>query len=250
MIKIIIIVLILLVILFFSIYLIRSKNKLKEYFKTSVIVYGIKGSGKDLLFQKVINLNKKKEYFSNINYGFKHNKIEIKDISVSPNTYNDFIIGNIKKIERNEKMEGKDIFISDCGVFLPSTYDSTLNKTYPSFPIYYALSRHLYNQNIHCNTQNLERVWKQLREQADKYIRCIKTIKIFNLFFIKVRFYDKYESAKENLLPMNNLLLNKVNKALIQQYNATHGEIRNGLIVIRKKNIKYNTRYFKNVIFK
>ena len=149
--------------------IILTQKRLKDYFKSSVIVFGSKGSGKDLLFQKVIYMNRKKEYYSNITYGYKHHDISIKDISVAPNTYNDFINGKISTIDRKEEMEGKDIYLSDCGVFLPSTFDSTLNKTYPSFPIYYALSRHLYNQNIHCNTQNLERIWKQLREQSDKY---------------------------------------------------------------------------------
>lgn len=229
--------------------LLLTKKRLKDYFKSSVIVYGAKGTGKDLLFQKVIYMNRKKDYYSNITYGYKHHDISIKDISVAPNTYNDFIHNEITKIDRKEEMESRDIYLSDTGVFLPSTYDSTLNKTYPSFPIYYALSRHLYNQNIHCNTQNLERVWKQLREQADKYIKCIRTIKIFGLFIIRVRFYDKYESAKLNLLPMNIRVLNKQQKALVDQYNATNGEIKNGLVLITKKHIKYDTRHFRRVLF-
>ena len=91
---------------------------------------------------------------------------------------------------------------------LPSQYDTKLYKSYPSFPIFYALSRHLYNSNIHCNTQNLSRVWKALREQADFYIKCIEVKKpfILGLFgFLRIDFicYDKYESANNSLLLKN-----------------------------------------------
>lgn len=42
-------------------------------------------------------------------------------------------------------------------------------------PIFYALSRHLYNNNIHVNVQNLGRLWLKLREQADSFIRVLGT---------------------------------------------------------------------------
>lgn len=248
----IIIALLVLAIMFlcFIINVIKTKHKLLDYFhKNSVIVFGSKGSGKDLLFQKVIFMKRKKKYFSNISYGYKGENIKISDLSLSPNTYKDFINNDITKIPRNENMEGADVYISDAGVHLPSSHDSELNKKYPSFPIYYALSRQLYKQNIHANTQALSRVWKQLREQADKYIKCIWSVNLLGVFLIKVRFFDKYESANNNLLPIKARVFNKISKAFADQYNATNGEIVNGFVLIRKRHIKYNTRHFKEVVF-
>lgn len=252
MLKIIFIIVLIILVFFIFLFIfncITTRSRLLKYFKSSVIVFGSKGSGKDLLFQKVIYLKRKERYFSNIPYGYKYNHVDIKDLSVSPNTYQSFILGEIEKIPRNENMEGADVYISDAGIHLPSTYDSMLSRLYPSFPIYYALSRQLYDQNIHCNTQALSRLWKQLREQADKYIKCIWSIKIFGIFIIKCRFYDKYESAYNNLLPMSLKPFNKYQKAIAEQYRATNGEIVNGFVVFRKKHIKYDTRYFKNILF-
>ena len=116
-------------------------------------------------------------------------------------------------------------------------------------PITYALSRHLYNNNIHCNVQNLSRLWKALREQADYYIIVRRTIKIFGFLVTFYTEYDKYESALNGLLPLESSLLKKLDKTTIEQFHATNGEIKNGYIIQRMKNIKYDTRFFHRVLF-
>jgi hypothetical protein len=228
----------------------NTTNKLiNEYFDNgNVIVYGAKGKGKDLLFQKRIYM-KKKKYLSNISYGYKGEILEVKNLNVDPNTYENFINGDITKCEKNEEYENVDYYLSDGGIFLPCQYDYLLHKKYPSFPIYYALSRHLYNSNIHVNCQALSRVWKAIREQADRFIKCEKVIKLPFILICKIRMYDKYESALNNLLPMKTTLANKYSKALVEQYKATNGEILTRYYVIRKKDIQYNTRHFENVVF-
>ena len=118
-------------------------------------------------------------------------------------------------------------------------------------PVFYALSRHLYNCNVHCNTQNIERGWKALREQADFYIQVKRTYKIFNwLFITKYISYDKYESAKQNLLPIKNRLLNKYSKAENDIYNAQNGEIRIGYIFQTKRKLNYDTRAMEKILLK
>lgn len=213
----------------------------------NVIVYGPKGSGKDMLFQLVIN-KKKKPYLANNSYGGKYTYTEIKDLSVAPNTYKEFIEGNITKIK---KVHGDfiDVYISDAGIHLPSQYDSQLHKIYPSFPIYYALSRQLYEQNIHMNSQKLERPWKAIREQAEYYIKCRGIVKLGWLFVIKYTTYEKYESAKENLLPMGNRIFNKFSKAEQDKYKALNGNIINRYSFIWKWSIKYDTRHFAKKLF-
>lgn len=251
--KIIIILLILALLIGFIWFLyvcISTKNRIVREFKhCNVIVFGKKGNGKDVLFQKVID-TRKDTYFANLDYGGDFNIVSLKDISVSPNTYDDFINGKITKIDKNELMENKDIYISDGGIYLPSQYDTKLYKTYPSFPIFYALSRHLYNNNVHVNTQNLSRVWKALREQADYYIKCRGVLNLGFGLLVKTTEYEKYESALNGVEPIKALLFNKINKADIQQYVAKNGFIKKGFIFIFKKHIKYDTRAFSKIIFK
>jgi len=216
--------------------------------KCNVVVAGKKGTGKDLIFNKVIN-KRHDHYYSNIKYGGKCKVISLKAVSVMPNTYKDFINENVTKISRTFR-EKKDIYISDGGIFLPSYMDSTLYKTYPSMPIYYALSRHLYNHNLHVNVQNYERLWKALREQADFFITCKKTIKIFGIFFTKCITYDKLQSAMQGLLPIKSRFLNKYSKAEVDLFNSQNGEIKSGWVIQFKHNIHYDTRAFEKVILK
>ena len=180
-----------------AIFIIRShfftKHLVKEFRTCNVIVAGKKGTGKDLLFQHIIN-KRKEPYYANIDYGGKYEHIDLKDVSARPNTFKEFIEGEIKPIERRFE-EKRDIYISDGGVFLPSFADTLLDKIYPSMPVYYALSRHSADHNIHANVQNFERLWKKLREQADAYVLVKGRIKLPHFILVKAIWYDKLQSA-------------------------------------------------------
>lgn len=222
---------------------------LHHFKKGNCIVYGKKGCGKDLLTQWVI---KKRgcDYWSNINYGYKFHPITTGCLSVAPNTFENFIDNDIKKPKVNRLFENEDIYLSDVGVYLPSQYDSLLHKKFPSFPIYYALSRHLASHNIHANTQNLERAWKALREQADFFIRCKKTFKLLGLLITTGYTYEEYNSAKLNLLPFPKPLIeSKESKSLREQFNATNGQIQKFFVIQKIKNIKYDTRAFEKIVY-
>jgi len=252
MIAIIIIIIVAIGLLITIVWLIRQAlftHYIVSYFKKcNVVVAGKKGTGKDLIFNKVIN-KRHDYYYSNIKYGGKCKLISLKQVSVSPNTYKEFINENVTKISRTFK-EKKDIYISDGGIFLPSYMDATLYKTYPSMPIYYALSRHLYNHNLHVNVQNYERLWKALREQADFFVTCKKTIKIFGIFFTKCITYDKLQSAMQGLLPLKARFLNKYSKAEVDLFNSQNGEIKSGWVIQFKHNIHYDTRAFEKIILR
>lgn len=225
-----------------------NTHVLVELFKSgNVIIFGKKRKGKDILTQIVIN-KRKKPYLANNTYGGKYEHVEIKDLSVSPNTYAEFISGKITKIPKTHE-DNIDVYISDAGIHLPSQYDSILHKKYPSFPIYYALSGQLYKQNIHMNTQALERPWKAIREQADTYIKVHKTTKIGPLFIITYTTYDKYTSAKAEMQPMGNRIFNKYSKAEQDKFKAENGNIVNRYSFIWKWQIKYDTRHFAKKIF-
>lgn len=228
-----------------------TTQKLKNFFsKNNVIVFGKKGSGKDLLFQHIIN-KRHKPYYSNISYGGKFRKGSFEMLNLGSNTYENFISGNIEKVSKKTKpFEDKDFYFSDAGIHIPSQYDSLLHKKYKGLPISYALSRHLWNNNIHVNTQNLERVWKALREQADSYIRVRKTRGFFLLWLkVEITLYDKYESAKNNLSPVSRRVWNKYSRAERDVYNATNGLVEDRFFLIRKSKISYDTRAYHKLIF-
>lgn len=242
------------IILFIIHLVITSTHQLikKSFKKCNVIVAGKKGSGKDCVFQWVIKKRSKDKYnhyWSNISYGYNYHHIKLSDISCSPNTFENFINNDVKQCKYC-LYEKEDIYISDIGVYLPSQYDSLLHKKYPSLPIYYALSRHLAIHNVHCNVQNIERGWKALREQSDFFMITKKTIKVFGILFTSGILYDKYTSALNGLLPFKKSFFeNKETKALRLQYESTNGTIKKFLIAQKVKNIKYNTRAFRDIVY-
>lgn len=228
---------------------ITNSNTLWHFKHCNVLVAGKKGSGKDILFQWVIN-KRRDFYYGNISYGGPHKLVNLKQVSCDPNSYDNIVNDKIVK-NKHFFREKKDIYISDIGIYLPSYMDSKLYVKFPSMPIYYALSRHLADNNVHCNTQNIERGWKALREQADFYIQVKRTWKIFNFFFItKYYSYDNYESARQNLKPIKTRLMNKYSKAEVDQYNAMHGEIRRGFIFQIRPKLKYDTRAMEKILLK
>lgn len=240
-----------LALLFLLIFFIRSwlytRHLVREFRACNVIVAGKKGTGKDLLFQHIIN-KRKEPYYSNIDYGGKCEIVRLKEVSADPNDFRHFIEGNIRQIDRRFE-EKRDIYISDGGVFLPSFADTLLDKVYPSMPVYYALSRHSAEHNIHVNVQNFERVWKKLREQADSYVLVKGRIKLPHFILVKSIWYDKLQSAMQALEPVKTRLLNKFSKAEVDIYKATNGNIKVGWCIIPKRKIKYDTRAFEKVLY-
>ena len=233
-----------------SIRLFNDKTLLLYAFKkNNVIVYGKKGTGKDLIFNYVIN-HRRVKCCSNIQFNKKYCDIQnISDFELRSITYNDLIDNTFDKQDKTF-IEKKDFYISDAGIYLPSQYSALLDKKYKSFPIVYALSRHLGQFNIHANAQALGRVWNKLREQADSFISCRRTYKIFGFLITKCIYYDKYESANSNLLPFRaGSLSSKEKKALKAQFEATNGVVRTLYILQYKRNIKYDTRAFHEIIF-
>ena len=75
----------------------------------NVIVFGKKGTGKDLIFQYVIN-KRKDYYYSNISYGGDYKNVKLKDVSCAPNDYNKIVNDEIIKSKHLFK-ENKDIYI-------------------------------------------------------------------------------------------------------------------------------------------
>lgn len=275
----------------------------------NIIVYGSKGTGKDLMTQlivikrykkayikrvkkikkelkkqgqyNVIELQKKVTdyfnehplYLSNMDYGYGGKIVELKQLNVGVNTYDNMIDNNPVIIEKNELMEGLDYYHSDTGIALPSFADNKLTKDYIGLALYYPLSRQLYNQNIMFNSQALPRVWIKLREQQDGFIKLLGTVpanksllkklwKFLPLFrnhlFIKARYYEIFESAQAGIMPFKSI--NAIGKtasplyltagtATQKEYDAKNGKIKNLLMMITIKEIRYDTRYYHQLFF-
>lgn len=230
-------------------HLFTSKRILDAFRSGSVMVSGRKRYGKGVLFQYVISKRKEK-YFCNIDYGGDYRHIDMKEMLLGENTYHNFINGEVVKCDKNKALEGHDIYIDDGGVYLPSQADSYLHKIYPSLPITYALSGHMWANGIHVNTQRLDRVWKALREQADYFIlmrkKCLKLPFFIVLFTTE---YTKYESALRELSPMKSTLFNKYSKAEKDLFKANNGFVKDGLLIVSKRRLKYDTRAFHEVIY-
>lgn len=222
---------------------------LKQFDRCNCFVFGKQRYGKDLFFQLVIK-KRKLQYYANLDYGYKFlNSISVSDLSVSPNTFENLISGDILPIEK-KFVESADFYLSDVGNILPSQYDYLLHKKYPSFPIFYALSKQLYDAHVHGNSQALSRPWKVLREQADFYFECLGTTRGIGCLKIRVRTYEKYETAKLGLLPFKlPLRSGKEGKVAKAQFDSTHGIIKEGIVKIKIKDIKYDSRAFHELFF-
>lgn len=224
-------------------------SKIIYHFKRSnIIIFGYKSSGKDLVTNKFINkLNE--PYYANMPYtkdekNYMH--VDVKDLSLSPNSPIDFIDGKVIKTP-HKFMESTNCYISDIQVHLPNYLDSKLYVKFPSLPIFYPLSSQLYDMNIIFNCQDINRGWKALREQADYFICCKRTFKIFGVLFTKIYGYEKFETAQKRMLPVKTRFFNKYSKAEVDIYRATNGEIIDGWIIQSIKNVHYDTRHFEKV---
>lgn len=233
---------------------------IKLFENGNVCVVGLRGCGKDMLFANVV-ARRKQPYISNTDYHSDKSpylKLRFDRLNIK-NNYKNFISDDIVPYDYPYP-ENADIYIADCGIYLPSQYCNELNKQYPEFPSFYALSRHIANCNVHFNVQNLNRVWDKLREQSDTYIRTTSCHVLFGKYVIQhVVVYDKYQSCVDRVEPFKPtplpLMGSKQTKAALRQsndeakrrYNEVYGSVK-GYTLIYKNLSKYDTRLFKGVL--
>lgn len=234
-----------------------NKQILRIFEDGNVIVAGHKGRGKDLLFQYVISAREKNgaRHAANIRYTAQTHIRKIKDYKLHNNGYKNFIEGNFN-IEDKSLPEREDFYISDVGTALPAQCGKQLEKSFPTFPLYYALVRQLTCSNIHCNVQNYNRVWDKLREQGDYYITCRRAKVLFGRLALQwVTVYERYQSALNGVQPykcyrpLGILPPSKEDRARANEYNAKYGSIRNYFFWHILPKVHYDTRYFHKAIY-
>lgn len=228
-------------------------KKVIKYFENgNVCVFGLRGKGKDLLMSNVI-ARRNKDYVSNIDYGGKFHLLDFEKIDCGKNDYKNFVKGKINKYVFPYPM-GSDIYISDCGIYLPSQYCNELNRDYKYLCTYQALSRQVSHNNVHFNAQNLNRVWDKIREQSEVYLRCEKCFYLWGLVIQKITYYDKYESACNRVKPCRIKVPLFAKKDIKQNalmyvdnfYNQ-HGEVKSFWVIYFNKS-NYDTYYFEKLL--
>lgn len=231
----------------------RFKSVIKMFEDGNVCVCGLRGKGKDMLLANV-TIRRKLPYLSNMDYGGMFIPLDLERLDCGKNKYEDFISGKVKRYVF-EYPDGTDIYISDAGIYFPSQYCNELNKKYPHFATFQALTRQIGACNFHVNVQNLNRVWDKIREQSDTYILCRGCKVLFKgrLVIQRIRIYDMYESCANRVPPLRLTvpMFNKEAQATVrtakEKYEAEHGKIKNRILIYRNKS-KYNTRYFKDLL--
>ena len=214
----------------------------------NVIVTGLRGRGKDVLFDFVINA-RNKSYCSNVDYskGNSYVPFEGKYLSLGGNTFENFVENKIMPY-KYPLPDGVDYYISDASVYFPSQENNKLNKWYPSYSLFQALSRHLGDCNFHCNCQNLNRLWDKIREQSDCYILMKKTkFRLFGFYHVMRGYvYDNYDSCVKRVKPMKKRW-GRVGKIEFDKFQATYGEIRKFKIISFRRPT-YDSRRFKKIL--
>lgn len=228
----------------------RFKRIIRFFKRGNVCVTGLRGTGKDLLMGNVI-ARRKKNYVSNLNYGGDYTPLILSELDIK-NKYSNFINNQVNSYFYPYLL-GSDIYISDCGVYLPSQYNNLLNRDFEGLISFQALSRQIARCNVHINAQNLNRVWDKLREQSDIYIRCTRCIYIFGFVIQRIVIYDKYDSCVNRVepcrihVPMFNRAAKQNAKIYIDSFRNSHGFVKSGILFYKNKS-KHDTLYFGNLL--
>lgn len=257
------------VITFLFVWILINHMRFNKKSHQSIIIFGGRGKGKGLLFQKAINSEDKA--LCNIPYG-DNTIITDPDTyfdSIRPNDFQNAISGTIIKSKKVTEWEKVPYYLDDTAVYFPNTEDTFLKKHFKSLSLFITIQRHLYDTYTVLNAQNILRVYKNLRElQLDGYIKARRTIGktyiwrhlpiLRHYFIVQWRFYENIDSADNGLLPFEkmgiinrgtDLLYTSSAAAQKEVYKGEHGEILDGFIFINRKHIHYDTRYYSTLFF-
>jgi len=235
------------------------------------IIAGGRGKGKGVLLNKIINKDKNKVHYCNVPYNKYTKVLNVKEYinSILPNTILNFINDDIKKIEKDYKFEGINVYWDDIAVYAPNHMDNELKKLYPSMSALLPINRHLYNAYMIITVQDINRPYKLLRElQTDFSVIVLKThgfgyiwrsIPLLNmLVYTKAIWYENVNSAQQGILPFNaKAIVNETVKhgyltsgqATKEQFKAMHGAIKYIRVFQRKSSLGYDTRYFHESLY-
>lgn len=213
----------------------------------SLTICGKRGSGKSCLS-------------SYLAYGIKHNSniplqkntniISVRSLNIDSRlnrtTFTNIQPGESLNIDFSKfKHFNKCTFIDDAQIYFPNYEDNILKKEYLSLPNAYCIWRHLFDSGLIFNIQIGGRLWKLLREQIEDTIK-VEYVKWFPIYaFMKIIYYEYPEDCEKNLKPIHSLISN----AEIKVENSARGEIKVLHLLIPRRFINHNTRYFRYLVF-
>jgi len=251
-------------------FLIFMKHKeLLKYVSANTIIHGPRRSGKGLIYQYFINKNPE-PVLTNIDYGPNSIIIDPETYfnSISPNTAKDFLQKKVTIVPKIEEWERKPYALDDGSLYFPNYEDYLLKKLYPSISLFIPVQGHLYDTFTVINIQDIERLYKLLKElQMDGYIKARSTngfgyiwsrLPVLRKYaFIRWRYHQKIDSAINDILPFeklgllskNNPMFTSTSSALKQQYTGVNGNIVDGFLFMKKSKIYYDTRIYHKVFF-
>lgn len=246
---IIILILIVCVLLIYFIY-IRFINtlKLRNLFKKlSIVLCGKRGKGKDVLFSYIA---KGKKHNSNIELQPNTNLITLSELIIPELSREKLVNNSFKKIEREPYKKFDNLtLVSDAGIYFPNWDENKLKYEYKELPITWAIWRHLFDNGCHFNIQKCGRLWKLLREQIEDVIEVIDIKKGLFYFKLKLVHYERLEDAELGLKPLKKPILKSKKDNNIWIENSKRGNIEEFCVLIPKRFIKHDTKYFRKVVF-
>lgn len=248
----IVLVSILLICLLIFINSVKIKKLVSIFDSGNVIVSGMRGRGKDMLFCLIVN-RRKRDYISNVQYSDPKNKkfhcfpLDLKVWKLAGNSYQDLVSGSPAPYVYPYP-DDIDYYISDSGVYFPAQFATELSKRYKSETMFQALSRHLGNANVHCNVQNPNRLWDKIREQSDLYLRMdrckvFKCLKLVHLVSYSYELYDSFEKG----LTVPWFGIGKKAKECKNAFMIQHGQIKKYSVWFNIPFI-YDDRRFKHIL--
>lgn len=237
--------------------MITLRKLYKRSQRYNMSISGMKGTGKDVLVGNML-ARYSKGYVSNIDYtnDERYTPLDLTAYNV-PTTTQELLSGVIvHTYEIPKHLDGKEVWISDAGCYLPSHEDKYLSKDYAGLPKCFALSRQIIGATMHYNSQQDGRVWLKLREQSEYYVRCNRCTFIGKLVILTLTTYTKRESVDANVPPYpvkRPLLLSPRDNAGMAweldkaRYDITYGEVKRHTLVFFNKS-KHNTYQFRNLL--
>lgn len=255
-----------------------SIKKLSKIFDSgNTAVGGEKGTGKDVLCGNIVS-RWNRPYISNLDYTQDERFIMIDFDKLNiHNEFRNFISGKVNYY-KFPYPDRTNIVLSDSGVYFPCQEDKSLTEEFPEFAYFQALQRQIADAATTCNSQDIERPWLKIREQAQKrFFICDKCHVLFgdqgkhfapfwNKLFPKhkwkfngiviasLRFYEREQSAIDNVPPFpykEPLFKKKSDKINIElekaKYLISYGKIIKYTYICINKS-KHNSRYFRDLL--
>jgi hypothetical protein len=217
----------------------------RAFERGNCIVFGIRGTGKDLIFSHVIHLRNVVNYAVRTDYKCKTIVLEnLKTLQCGTNTFRNLLEGVIKPY-MDPFLPGADIYVPDASLYLACQNNNELNAALPGLPIFQALGRQI-RHNTHLNIQAFDRTYKQFRDQVYSCILCLSTDVYDDFFITKTITYGRKETAELRLLPFG--LSREKYPEEYEKFVASYGEVAYRYFKIPRDHVKYDTRALGNAI--